>query len=142
MNYQEIIDQIFQDIIAQENIGDVASYIPELSKIDPNQFGICLNTIEKEEFGIGDWKTKFSIQSISKVLSLCLAYKILGDSIWERVGVEPSGNPFNSFVQLETDNGIPRNPFINAGAMVICDMLISHKENTSIDFLNFINEYL
>lgn len=140
MNYQEVINEIYQTIKQQENVGQVADYIPELSKVDSNKFGICLKTIEQEEFGRGDWKTKFSIQSISKVLSLSLAYKILGDNIWERVGVEPSGNPFNSLVQLETDNGIPRNPFINAGAIVVCDMLISHTANATKDFLQFVRE--
>lgn len=140
MDYQAVINEIYQTINHQENIGQVAAYIPELSKVDPNKFGICLRTIGEEEFGTGDWKTKFSIQSISKVLSLSLAYKILGDSIWERVGVEPSGNPFNSLVQLETDNGIPRNPFINAGALVVCDMLISHTTNAPKDFLQFIRQ--
>ncbi len=140
MNYQKVINEIYQTIHNQENVGQVASYIPELSKVDPNNFGVCLRTIENEIFGVGDWKTKFSIQSISKVLSLSLAYKILGDSIWKRVGVEPSGNPFNSLIQLETDNGIPRNPLINAGAMVICDILISHTENATNDFLQFVRK--
>ena len=140
MNYQKAISEIYQKVSDEENIGEVANYIPELSKIDPNNFGVCLKTTEKEEFGIGDWQTKFSIQSISKVLSLSFAYKLLGDTIWERVGVEPSGNPFNSLIQLETDNGIPRNPLINAGAMVICDMLISHTEDACEDFLKFIRK--
>jgi len=140
INYQEIINDIYQRVNSEENIGQVASYIPELSKIDPNKFGVGLKTVRKEEFGVGDWQTKFSIQSISKVLSLSLACRILGDRIWHRVGVEPSGNPFNSLIQLETDNGIPRNPLINAGAMVICDMLISHTDDAKKSFLNFIRE--
>jgi len=140
MNYQELIITIHQTILAQENTGHVASYIPELSKVNPNQFGVCLQTMEGEIFGAGDWQTKFSIQSISKVLSLTLAYKLIGDSIWERVGVEPSGNPFNSLVQLETDNGIPRNPLINAGALVVCDLLISHTRDARIVYLDFIRK--
>lgn len=74
------------------------------------------------------------------MLSLTLTYKILGENIWERLGVEPSGTPFNSLVQLETDKGIPRNPFINAGALVICDILISELQNPKADFLKFIRE--
>lgn len=131
VEYQKVIDKLFQQISSQENLGKVADYIPELSKVDPNLFGICLRTIDDKIYGAGDWQTRFSIQSISKVLSLSLAYRELEDTIWDRVGVEPSGSPFNSLVQLETDNGIPRNPFINAGAMVICDMLISHKRNAA-----------
>ena len=140
MDYQAVLNEIYQVVEKEENAGQVATYIPELSKVNPNKFGVCLRTINTKEFGVGDWTTKFSIQSISKVLSLSLAYKIVGDSIWERVGVEPSGNPFNSLIQLETDNGIPRNPLINAGAMVICDLLISHTENAPKDFLQFIRK--
>ncbi len=140
INYQEVINDIYRDVSDKENIGQAASYIPELAKIDPEKFGVYLKTVENQEFGVGDWQTKFSIQSIAKVLSLSLAYKILGDSIWDRVGVEPSGNPFNSLIQLETDHGIPRNPLINGGAMVICDLLISHTENACAEFLQFIRK--
>ena len=139
MDFKYIIEDIYKTISSQENSGQVANYIPELSLVDPSKFGVCLRTIENQKYGVGDWEHKFSIQSISKVLSLSLAYKILGDDIWDRVGVEPSGNPFNSLIQLETDNGIPRNPFINAGAMVICDMLISHCKNAKVEFLEFIH---
>ncbi len=139
-NYQKAIVDIYHRIKNEENVGEVASYIPELSKVDPDKFGVCLKTVDEEEFGIGDWQTKFSIQSISKVLSLSLAYKKLGDKLWKRVGVEPSGSSFNSLVQLETDNGIPRNPLINAGAMVICDLLISHCDDANSDLLDFIRK--
>lgn len=140
LNYQHVITHIYEEVLAVDNVGQVAQYIPELAKVDPNQFGAYLLTTEREGLGIGDWDSKFSIQSIAKVLSLSLAYNILGDSIWERVGVEPSGTPFNSLIQLESDKGIPRNPFINAGAIVICDMLISHLSNPLPDFLAFIRE--
>jgi len=140
MNYQQVLDEIFLNIRSLENVGKVASYIPELSKVNPDQFGVCLKTLDGIECGVGDWKTKFSIQSICKVLTLSYAYKILGDKIWERVGVEPSGNPFNSLVQLETDNGIPRNPLINAGAMVICDMLLSQSKNAQTEFIDFVRK--
>ena len=140
MDYQKVLKEIYENIIIEENLGEVASYIPELSKVNPDKFGICLKTIDTEEYGVGDWQTKFSIQSISKVLSLSMAYKILGDCIWDRVGVEPSGNPFNSLTQLETDFGIPRNPLINAGAMVICDLLVSHTKDAKTEFLEFIRK--
>ncbi len=140
LDYQSIIEDIYQEVLQKENAGAVASYIPELAKVDPNQFGVCLQTINNEEYGVGDWQTKFSIQSISKVLSLSLAYKLVGSELWKRVGVEPSGNAFNSLVQLETDNGIPRNPLINAGAMVICDFLISHTKDAKAEFLSFIRQ--
>jgi len=140
INYKKVLQDIYHAVGSMENKGEAASYIPELEKVDPNKFGIALLTNEQKEFGIGDWQTKFSIQSIAKVLSLSLAYKLLGETIWERVGVEPSGNAFNSLVQLEADNGIPRNPFINGGAMVICDMLISNLIDPKNDFLNYVKE--
>jgi glutaminase len=140
MNYQEILNDIFREIKAGDNPGRVASYIPELAKIDPENFGIHLTTVQNKEFGIGDYRTKFSIQSIAKVFALSQAYQLVGDKIWERIDVEPSGTPFNSLVQLESDNGIPRNPFMNAGAMVVCDILISQLENPEDRFLSFIRE--
>jgi glutaminase len=138
MNYQKILNQIYTIVKNQGNLGEAASYVPELAKVNVDNFGIHLSTIDGEEFGVGNWQDKFSIQSISKVLTLCLAYKILGKRIWERVGVEPSGNAFNSLVQLETNKGVPRNPFLNGGAMVICDMLISELGNAEEEFLSFI----
>lgn len=138
MNYQHILDDIYKASILQPKIGKVASYIPELSEINPNKLGISLTTINGENFSIGDSEERFSIQSISKVLSLTLAISLLGEKIWERVGVEPSGTAFNSLVQLEYEKGIPRNPFINAGAIVIADILVSHLKNPKEDFLSFI----
>lgn len=137
--YQEILTQIYKNVKTQ-NSGNVADYIPELAKINPEKFGIYIHFLNEENFGIGDFEERFSIQSISKVFSLALVYKILGEKIWERVGVEPSGNSFNSLVQLETDLGIPRNPFINAGALVICDMLLDLLENPKEDFLEFVRD--
>ena len=139
-SYKIIIEEIYHSIYTSENKGTVASYIPELSKIDSNNFGVAFLSREDEKIGIGQYQTKFSIQSISKVLSLSLAYELLGEEIWNRVGVEPSGSAFNSLIRLETDNGIPRNPFNNGGAMVICDMLISNLKNPKSDFLNYVKE--
>lgn len=139
-NYKEVIKDVYQTVLATENKGAIATYIPELAKIDPNKFGVAFLSIDNEEYAIGDCEAKFSIQSISKVLSLSLAYKLLGDSIWERVGVEPSGSAFNSLVQLETDNGIPRNPLINGGALVICDILLSNLKDPKNDFLAYVRE--
>ncbi len=140
INYKDVLQDIYLKVCAKKNEGEIAQYIPELAKVEPNKFGVAILTTENREYGIGDWQTKFSIQSISKVLSLSLAYKLLGDDIWTRVGVEPSGNAFNSLVQLETENGIPRNPLINAGAIVICDMLVSNLKNPKNDFLNYVRE--
>ena len=138
MAYQYILERIFDEVIQIENTGKVADYIPELAKVDANKFGIALVDKHQNVFTKGDALEKFSIQSIAKVLSLSLAYSILGEKIWTRLGVEPSGTAFNSLVQLEADKGIPRNPFINAGAIVISDILLSNLKNPKEEFLSFI----
>ena len=140
MNYNEVFGKINDSIKSYKDDGAVASYIPELKKVSPDKFGIHLCTVEGENFAFGDSEEKFSIQSISKVLSLTMAFEIEKDELWKRVGVEPSGNPFNSLVQLEYDEGIPRNPFINAGAIVVADVLVSNLKNPKKDFLNFVRK--
>ena len=135
--YRDVITQLHSEVGSTEDPGQLASYIPELALADPDSFGIHITTTGKEQFGIGDFGALFSIQSIAKVLSLCMAYRIHGEHIWDRVGVEPSGTGFNSLVQLEADKGIPRNPFMNAGAMVICDILVSHYDHPKREFLDF-----
>ena len=138
MKHKELITQIFEQIRTTENNGEKASFIPELAKVDSESFGVHISTINSEQFGIGNYQEKFSIQSISKVFSLALAYKLLGEELWNRLGVEPSGTAFNSLVQLEKDKGIPRNPFINAGALVVTDILLSNLHNPKKEFLAFI----
>ena len=140
MDFQKIIDDTHYNFINEVDKGKVASYIPELKKINSNKFGVNLYTIACQSFGAGDFQEKFSIQSISKVLALTLAFKIMGNKLWKRVGVEPSGDPFNSLVQLEFEKGIPRNPLINSGALVLCDILISKLKNPKADFLNFVHK--
>ena len=139
-HYKKIIEDIYAEVKSVEDIGTLANYIPELALVDANNFGINITNINNTSFGVGDFNKKFSIQSISKLLSLTLAYKLEGEKLWDRVDVEPSGNPFNSFLQLETDLGKPRNPFINSGAIVVCDILLSHLKNPKDDFLNFCRE--
>lgn len=139
-NYQKIIKQIYLDIKTVDDTGKVANYIPELANVSDSNFGVHITTIDKSSFGIGDFDKKFSIQSISKILTLTLAYHLEGEYLWQRVDIEPSGNPFNSLLQLEADLGKPRNPFINAGAIVICDVLMDHLKNPKEDFLNFCKE--
>lgn len=137
-DYPKIIENIYHSVLKGENLGKIPTYIPELGQVSDKKFGIFFQPLNGATFGIGDCNEKFSIQSIAKVLSTSLAYSILGDELWTRVDVEPSGTPFNSLVQLETDNGIPRNPLINAGAIVVCDILLSILKNPQEDFLNFI----
>ena len=138
MNYSDTFSEIYFDLEHRPDLGQVASYIPELKNIDPSQFGVHLITIDNLGYSFGDADVKFSIQSIAKVLSLTMAFKLEGEKLWKRVGVEPSGTSFNSLVQLEHDKGIPRNPLINGGALVIADVLISHFENPKQELLNFI----
>ncbi|MXV37887.1 glutaminase [Flavobacteriaceae bacterium Ap0902] len=139
MDFEDIIKRAYQSVENLENKGQLASYIPELARVDPTKFGVHISTLKGYHYGFGDFAEKFSIQSIAKVLSLALAYERLGGEIWSRVGVEPSGTGYNSLVQLENDNGIPRNPFINAGALVICDILITLLDNPKEELLGYIN---
>ncbi|MDN2662681.1 glutaminase [Psychromonas sp. 14N.309.X.WAT.B.A12] len=140
INFKTVFNDIFIELQPLENKGVAASYIPELAKIDPDKLGIHLVHADKGNFYQGDSQERFSIQSISKVFSLTLAMRIIGGELWSRVGVEPSGTAFNSLIQLEVENGIPRNPFINAGAIVICDVLMSYLDNPKVDLLNFIRK--
>ncbi len=123
-DYQKIIEHIHDDLLRRKSYGEVASYIPELAHVDAEKLGVSLATVNGDYFGVGDWQDQFSIQSIVKVLLLSMAYTKLGGQLWQRVGVEPSGTPFNSLGTLEHDKGIPRNPFSNAGALVISDILL------------------
>ena len=140
MNYNKIFEDIYSELSKVKDQGHVADYIPELSEVNPNRFGVQLTTIEGEKFAFGDSDVRFSIQSIAKVFSYVLAYSRIKSDLWERVGVEPSGTAFNSLVQLESDKGIPRNPFINAGAIVICDILVSELESPKEEIIAFIRE--
>ncbi len=140
MDYEKIFEAIYKSLNKVEDIGKVADYIPELSKVDPNKFGVQLTTIEGSKFAFGDSQERFSIQSIAKVFSYVLAYSRIKSDLWDRVGVEPSGTAFNSLVQLESDRGIPRNPFINAGAIVICDILVSELQSPKQDIITFIRD--
>ena len=140
MDYQKIINEIVADIDLAKYEGKVADYIPELRKVSPDKFGIHLNCIDSGHYFHGDSNEKFSIQSIAKVLTLTLAALKIGDKVLERVDVEPSGDPFNSLTQLEYENGIPRNPLINAGALVVCDILLTELENPKKDFLDFVRK--
>ena len=138
MSCQNSIDQIYQKILTTENSGEIATYIPALANADTSKFGVCLSSVSNNQYQAGDFQETFSIQSIAKVFALSLAYEQIGDSIWQRVDVEPSGAAFNSLIQLELEDGIPRNPLINAGAIVICDLLCEHFENPKQEILRFI----
>ena len=121
-----IVTEIAAEMAAETERGAVADYIPELARVDPGQFGLALSLPDGRVIAAGDTEVPFSIQSISKVFTLALALGRHGESVWSRVGREPSGDPFNSIVQLEYERGRPRNPFINAGAIAVTDALLSH----------------
>ena len=133
-----MIDGIHSRLRDRWGQGRVADYIPALAEVDPRQFGIAVAALDGSEYRCGDAQVCFSIQSISKVFTLAMVIQRLGDDIWKSVGREPSGNPFNSLVQLEHEHGIPRNPFINAGALVVTDRLISlysHPKDAVLEFV-------
>lgn len=138
IDYQTILKEIVAETEVYKEKGKVANYIPELAKVNPDQFGIFLHLLDGESQHTGNAFTKFSIQSISKVFALTLAFSYLGEKVWERVGVEPSGTSFNSLLQLEYEKGIPRNPFINAGALVVSDILVSQLNDPKKELLHFI----
>lgn len=138
MEYLKILENIRREIEPYALQGKQADYIPALANVNPNQFGICLNTIDGKTYKIGDSDVKFSIQSISKVFALAIALSAMGPDLWKRIGKEPSGSAFNSLVQLEYEHGIPRNPFINAGALVTVDVLLSYVEKPKEFFLRFV----
>lgn len=140
MDYQQLIEEVYQQVQEENLKGKVADYIPEIANVDPNQFGMALVDLEGNVYGVGDHKVPFSIQSISKVHTLTMVFHVFDSKLWSRVNVEPSGNPFNSIAQLEFEKGIPRNPFINAGALVITDALCSKFDDPVNQISGFIDE--
>ncbi|MCC3779241.1 glutaminase [Streptomyces sp. UNOB3_S3] len=138
MDYQAVLEEVAEFARPLVGRGQVADYIPALAEVDTGQFGIAVADADGRVYGVGDWERPFSVQSISKAFSLALVLAEGGDRIWERVGTEPSGNPFNSLVQLEYEHGIPRNPFINAGALVVTDRLQTLTGDASTTMLEFL----
>ena len=137
MDFNRILSDITHHTRPQFGKGRVADYIPGLADVPGGKFGMTIRTVNEETFRIGDADERFSIQSISKVFTLSLAMGFVGEELWSRVGREPSGNPFNSLVQLEYEHGIPRNPFINAGALVVCDVLLTHTRDAKAAMLDY-----
>ncbi len=121
---ERILEEVASAVRPLAAEGKVADYIPALAKVPRDRFGICLHLVDGSEFAVGDCDEPFSIQSVSKVFSLAIAMEWIGEEIWDRVGREPSGTSFNSLILLEQERGIPRNPFINPGAIVVIDALI------------------
>lgn len=124
----QVVKDIADEMRQRKDRGEVARYIPELARVDAAAFGLAVVDADGRIAAGGDSQAPFSIQSISKVFTLTLALGMIGDQLWRRVGREPSGNPFNSIVQLERERGVPRNPFINAGAIAVTDVIVSGHE--------------
>ena len=127
MDYRALFEDVTRAVQPALADGQVAQYIPALASVDPGRFGLAISDVNTrlKPRGTGDWLEPFSIQSLSKVFTLALVLAAEGDALWSRVGKEPSGAPFNSLAQLEREHGIPRNPFVNAGALVVTDRLLT-----------------
>ncbi|MCK5825054.1 MAG: glutaminase [Ichthyobacteriaceae bacterium] len=139
-DYNYILKQIYQDIQPLLGKGRVADYIPALANADRNKFAMAVRLLDGTQFSIGNIDETFSIQSVSKVLSLTTVIAENDEFLSTRCGKEPSGTPFNSLVQLEYESGIPRNPFINAGALVTSDQMYTNLNNPKKDFLRFVRD--
>ena len=138
MDYQKIMEDIYQEILPYADKGKQADYIPALAKVNPDQYGMCIQTVYGDTFTHMQADERFSIQSITKVFALAMCLSIKGEDLWKRVGKEPSGTAFNSLVQLEVEKGIPRNPFINAGAIVLADILLEELDDAETEFIDFV----
>ncbi|MBQ0017674.1 MAG: glutaminase A [Clostridiales bacterium] len=116
--------------------GAVATYIPELGKVNPDQLGICVYPLSGEKICIGDYQERFTIQSVCKVIMLIVALEVCGyKKVFELVGTEPSGEAFNSLVELDLNDSKPYNPLINSGALAVCGLLL--KEVSFQDMLRY-----
>lgn len=140
MDLQALLDDLLHESAPLARTGRVADYIPALARVAPERMGVALATVEGKVHVTGEAEAPFSIQSISKLFTLALVLARDGEALWARVGREPSGNPFNSLVQLEYEHGIPRNPFINAGALVVTDRLHGAAGDASVALLDFLRQ--
>ncbi len=138
MYYDDLLPQIQESIEPLFGYGKLADYIPALAKVDPKQFGIAVRTIDGLESYSGKAYQPFSIQSISKVFTLTLALQTVGNKIWTKVGKGSCETSFNAIAPLECEHGIPRNPLVNAGAIIIADALISHIDDPRATILDFV----
>lgn len=138
-DFTSILESLYVRFSQVKTRGKVADYIPALAAVPVDRFGVALQLLGESGVGFGDWQQRFSIQSISKLFTFAMAFSQRGEAIWERLGKEPSGAAFNALFQLEAEKGIPRNPFINAGAMVISDMLMTDYKDPMEQLLGFLH---
>lgn len=137
LDLDDILGTINEEVRARFGEGEVADYIPALADVPKDRFGMALVLLDGTVHEVGDSRERFSIQSVSKVHTLTMALEAVGDELWKRVDREPSGDPFNSLIQLELEHGIPRNPFMNAGALVCTDVILSHYDDAEASLLEF-----
>ncbi|QNL19936.1 glutaminase [Hyphobacterium sp. CCMP332] len=141
-DFDTLLDDIAAEARKSIGRGKVADYIPALARISPDKFGMAICGVDGSEYVTGDADERFSIQSISKVFTLILALQTIGsNALWRRVGREPSGTAFNSLVQLESEQGLPRNPFINAGAIVVTDAITAHSVSPVLQLLSLVRRF-
>lgn len=133
-----VLRSIHERLSAEPLTGQLPTYVPELAMVPPERFGIHLASCEGEDVHVGDSGIPFSAQSISKVFSLAMAFSLEGERLWERIGVESTGASYNSVAMLEQLNGYPRNPFVNAGALVLSDIILSRLPDPEAAFLGFV----
>ncbi|MBO6575310.1 MAG: glutaminase [Rhodothermales bacterium] len=137
VDYGGILQEVLEDVAPSRGQGESADYIPPLADVDPARFGMAVRLADGTEFCVGEADEPLSIQSVSKVFRLAAAMERHGDALWDRVGREPSGTSFNSLIQIETEQGVPRNPMINAGALVVLDAILDDPhEDPGIAFLS------
>ncbi|TVT69123.1 MAG: glutaminase [Denitromonas halophila] len=139
MDYQSVLDAIVEEVRPLVGEGKVADYIPALARVPAERFGIALYTVDGEVALAGDALEAFSIQSVSKVFSLTLVLQRVSEKLWQHLGREPSGDPFNSLMQLEVEQGKARNPFINAGAICVADQLMSLSDDPKAELLELVS---
>jgi len=137
-DYDRILREISAEVKPLLPLGKSADYIPALARVPRDRFGMSVRTLEGRVHAVGDADEPFSIQSVSKVFTFILALRSAGDGLWDRIQREPSGDPFNSPILLEQERGIPRNPFINAGALVVADILLEALEDPREELLRFV----
>jgi glutaminase len=142
VDYQALVDAVLLDADSYRGHGDVSNYLPALAQVDPRKLGIALALGDGSVYVAGDADEAFSLQSISNIFTLSLTLGHVGAALWNHVGREPAGSPFNALVQLEQGQGHPRNPLINAGAIVVCDQLIGRDtaEEAVEELLDFLRE--
>ena len=142
MDWQKLVEDVLSDVEVYRGHGEVASYIPALKAVNPRKLGIAIACRDGSIYAAGDAGEPFSIQSISKVFTLNLALDHIGATLWNHVGREPSGSPFNSIVQLEAEKGKPRNPLINAGAIVVSDAIMGRgtADEAVAEILDFLRD--